>query len=100
MFIINLIPLHVFVLLLMQRYSRRVYIGKTQTDTRCTAVSNTQHPSLFDLIFKMSSCTPAEMETGIVCRDHFPAVIKGNVCNKHAIHLSPPCVFKRRYPNI
>lgn len=28
-FIINLIPLHVFVLLLMQRYSRRVYIGKT-----------------------------------------------------------------------
>lgn len=28
MFIINLIPLHVFVLLLMQRYSRRVYIGK------------------------------------------------------------------------
>ncbi|KAF4799348.1 Dolichyl-diphosphooligosaccharide--protein glycosyltransferase subunit STT3B [Turdus rufiventris] len=26
-FIINLIPLHVFVLLLMQRYSRRVYIG-------------------------------------------------------------------------
>lgn len=27
-FIINLIPLHVFVLLLMQRYSRRVYIGK------------------------------------------------------------------------
>lgn len=31
MFIINLIPLHVFVLLLMQRYSRRVYIGKTHT---------------------------------------------------------------------
>lgn len=31
MFIINLIPLHVFVLLLMQRYSRRVYIGKTRT---------------------------------------------------------------------
>lgn len=27
-FIINLIPLHVFVLLLMQRYSRRVYIGE------------------------------------------------------------------------
>ncbi|CAD7673357.1 unnamed protein product [Nyctereutes procyonoides] len=27
-FIINLIPLHVFVLLLMQRYSKRVYIGK------------------------------------------------------------------------
>ncbi|XP_010785443.1 dolichyl-diphosphooligosaccharide--protein glycosyltransferase subunit STT3B-like [Notothenia coriiceps] len=26
-FIINLIPLHVFVLLLMQRYSRRVYIA-------------------------------------------------------------------------
>lgn len=30
-FIINLIPLHVFVLLLMQRYSKRVYIGKTHT---------------------------------------------------------------------
>lgn len=30
MFIINLIPLHVFALLLMQRYSRRVYIGKAQ----------------------------------------------------------------------
>lgn len=29
-FIINLIPLHVFVLLLMQRYSRRVYIGEIQ----------------------------------------------------------------------
>lgn len=29
-FIINLIPLHVFVLLLMQRYSRRVYIGKSR----------------------------------------------------------------------
>lgn len=27
-FIINLIPLHVFVLLLMQRYSKRVYIGE------------------------------------------------------------------------
>lgn len=27
-FIINLIPLHVFVLLLMGRYSRRVYIGE------------------------------------------------------------------------
>lgn len=27
-FIINLIPLHVFVLLLMQRFSRRVYIGE------------------------------------------------------------------------
>lgn len=27
-FIINLIPLHVFVLLLMQRYSSRVYIGE------------------------------------------------------------------------
>ncbi|KAG9345123.1 hypothetical protein JZ751_009666 [Albula glossodonta] len=27
-FIINLIPLHVFVLLLMQRYSRRVYIAR------------------------------------------------------------------------
>ena len=27
-FIINLIPLHVFVLLLMQRFSRRVYVGK------------------------------------------------------------------------
>lgn len=33
MFIINLIPLHVFVLMLMQRYSRRVYIGKTHTHT-------------------------------------------------------------------
>ena len=28
MFIINLIPLHVFVLLLMQRFSTRVYVGK------------------------------------------------------------------------
>lgn len=28
-FIINLIPLHVFVLLLMQRYSRRLYIGES-----------------------------------------------------------------------
>jgi len=27
-FIINLVPLHVFVLLLMQRFSRRVYVGK------------------------------------------------------------------------
>lgn len=34
MFIINLIPLHVFVLLLMQRFSRRVYIGEhTHTHT-------------------------------------------------------------------
>lgn len=33
-FIINLIPLHVFVLLLMQRYSSRVYIGELwHTDT-------------------------------------------------------------------
>lgn len=30
-FIINLIPLHVFVLLLMQRFSKRVYIGKPHT---------------------------------------------------------------------
>ena len=29
MFIINLIPLHVFVLLAMGRYSRRIYIGNT-----------------------------------------------------------------------
>lgn len=29
-FIINLIPLHVFVLLLMQRFSSRVYIGELQ----------------------------------------------------------------------
>lgn len=28
-FIINLIPLHVFVLLLMQRFSRRLYIGES-----------------------------------------------------------------------
>ena len=28
MFIINLIPLHVFVLIAMGRYSRRIYIGK------------------------------------------------------------------------
>ena len=28
-FIINLIPLHVFVLMLMQRYSKRVYIGES-----------------------------------------------------------------------
>lgn len=34
MFIINLIPLHVFVLLLMQRYSRRVYIGKMVTHAK------------------------------------------------------------------
>ena len=27
-FIINLVPLHVFVLLLMGRYSSRVYVGK------------------------------------------------------------------------
>lgn len=33
-FIINLIPLHVFVLLLMQRYSRRVYIGETHTQAQ------------------------------------------------------------------
>lgn len=32
-FIINLIPLHVFVLLLMQRYSKRVYIGELQHDS-------------------------------------------------------------------
>uniref|UniRef100_A0A3Q2QEZ7 dolichyl-diphosphooligosaccharide--protein glycotransferase n=1 Tax=Fundulus heteroclitus TaxID=8078 RepID=A0A3Q2QEZ7_FUNHE len=34
-FIINLIPLHVFVLLLMQRFSKRVYIGKLQTQAHC-----------------------------------------------------------------
>lgn len=28
-FIINLIPLHVFILLLMQRYSTRVYVGES-----------------------------------------------------------------------
>ena len=28
-FIINLVPLHVFVLLLMGRYSSRVYVGKS-----------------------------------------------------------------------
>lgn len=37
-FIINLIPLHVFALLLMQRYSRRVYIGKTQDASTTDAV--------------------------------------------------------------
>lgn len=36
-FIINLIPLHVFVLLLMQRYSRRLYIGESALH-ECTCV--------------------------------------------------------------
>lgn len=36
-FIINLIPLHVFVLLLMRRFSKRVYIGESQS--RFTAES-------------------------------------------------------------
>ena len=35
-FIINLIPLHVFVLLLMQRFSRRVYIGEMQPTHKLT----------------------------------------------------------------
>lgn len=34
-FIINLIPLHVFVLLLMQRYSRRLYIGESPVPCVC-----------------------------------------------------------------
>lgn len=38
-FIINLIPLHVFVLLLMQRYSKRVYIGEIHARTQASAIT-------------------------------------------------------------
>lgn len=41
-FIINLIPLHVFVLLLMQRYSRRVYIGKLHKHRHAQADTHKQ----------------------------------------------------------
>ena len=43
-FIINLIPLHVFVLLLMQRYSRRVYIGEPSTRTHTHTRTYTHLP--------------------------------------------------------
>lgn len=49
-FIINLIPLHVFVLLLMQRYSRRLYIGESalhECAHACVCVFRLRHTTTY-----------------------------------------------------
>lgn len=68
MFIINLIPLHVFVLLLMQRYSRRVYIGKLHTHKQKHKQLNQTITFSVGLDVKNSptNCTVAELETDCI----------------------------------
>ena len=44
-FIINLIPLHVFVLLLMGRYSNRIFVGKHSQVYYSTGVVQMDEPS-------------------------------------------------------
>lgn len=59
-FIINLIPLHVFVLLLMQRYSRRVYIGKfCSLNSHCQVLDHEiwNYTDVFCIRWELSNCT-------------------------------------------